>query len=110
MAELLARLQRGELQNGEGRATILEVMQRTKGDRLSLQLPPGIPVRHKTGTLFAGSGLSVNHVGLIEMPRGDAVAIAVFIKDSPEAVSHSTRDKVIGGISRAIYDYYLIVE
>jgi beta-lactamase class A len=110
MAELLARLQRGEILGSEQKATILDVMQRTKGERISLQLPPGVPVRHKTGTLFGGGGISLNDVGIIDMPQGGAVAIAVFIKGSPEAVAHSTRDKVIGGISRALYDYFLMQE
>lgn len=108
MAELLARLHRGRLLDKERTETILEVMKRTKGERISLQLPPGVAVRHKTGTLFGRNGLSVNDVGLIEQPAGGTIAIAVFIKDSPETVAHSTRDSVIGGISRAIYDYFVI--
>jgi hypothetical protein len=36
------------------------------------------------------------------------VAIGVYIKDSPLEVSHGTRDKVIGGISRSIYDYFVL--
>ena len=107
MAELLARLHRGRLLAAPQTATLLEIMERTQGERLSLQLPKGVKVRHKTGTLFSATGLHVNDVGLIALPNGEAVAIAVFIKDSPESVAHATRDKVIGGIARAIYDYFL---
>ena len=32
------------------------------------------------------------------------VVMAVFIKNSPTSVAHSTRDKVIGHVARAIYD------
>ena len=110
MADLLARLQRGQLLDAQRTDTMLDIMERTKGERISLQLPPGTVVRHKTGTLFAAGGLSVNDVGLIEMPGGGTIAIAVFIKDSPETVSHSTRDKVIGGISRAIFDHFLFTK
>ena len=88
-------------------------MSRTLGERISLQLPPGVKVRHKTGTIVGGPLVSVNDVGLVEMPGGGkreppTIVIAVFIKDSPVAVAHSTRDKVVGGISRAIYDYFLL--
>ena len=108
MAELLARLGKGRLLRAEQTAILLAIMERTQGERLSLQLPPGSKVRHKTGTLFSPTGLHVNDVGLIDLPNGETIAIAVFIKDSPESVPHATRDKVIGGIARAIYDYFLI--
>ena len=92
----------------EQTAILLAIMERTQGERLSLQLPPGSKVRHKTGTLFSPAGLHVNDVGLIDLPNEETIAIAVFIKGSPESVPHATRDKVIGGIARAIYDYFLI--
>ena len=110
MAELLARLHQGKLVGAEPTKTLLDIMERTQGERLSLQLPPGAKVRHKTGTLFSAAGLSVNDVGLVELPNGETIAIAVFIKDSPETVAHATRDKVIGGIARAIHDYFLFRE
>ena len=108
MAELLARLHRGRLLGAEQTATLLEIMERTQGERLSLHLPKDVKVRHKTGTLFSATGLHVNDVGLIALPNGEALAIAVFIKDSPESVPHATRDRVIGGIARAIFDFFLV--
>ena len=110
MADLLARLHSGRLLPAGHAATLLEIMERTQGERLSLQLPPGVKVRHKTGTLFSPAGLHVNDVGLIELPDGEAIAVAVFIRNSPDAVAHATRDKVIGGIARAIYDYFLLAD
>lgn len=108
MSELLARLQRGQVLGKTGTTTLLDIMGRTQGERISLQLPPGAKVRHKTGSLVGPDAFSINDVGLIEMPDGSAIAIAVFIKNSPKSVSHATRDKVIGGVSRAIYDYFLL--
>jgi beta-lactamase class A len=105
MARFLADLHRGRLIGPEGTATILEMMGRTVGDRLALFLPPGTTVRHKTGTLLGGvEGVSVNDVGYVTRPNGAVVVMAVFIKNSPAAVAHSTRDKVIGHVARAIYD------
>jgi beta-lactamase class A len=105
MARFLAELHRGQLIAPEGTATILEMMGRTVGDRLALYLPPGTSVRHKTGTLLGGGeGVSVNDIGYVTRPNGAVVVMAVFIKNSPESVTHSTRDKVIGHVARAIYD------
>lgn len=105
MARFLADLHRGQLLAAEGTTTILEMMGRTVGDRLALYLPPGTSVRHKTGTLLGGGeGVSVNDVGYVTRPNGAVVVMAVFIKNSPESVAHSTRDRVIGHVARAIYD------
>ena len=104
MARFLADLHRGQLLGAEGTTTILEMMGRTVGERLALFLPPGTSVRHKTGTLLGGAGISVNDVGYVTRPNGAVVVMAVFVKNSPESVAHSTRDKVIGHVARAIYD------
>jgi beta-lactamase class A len=104
MARFLAELHRGQLLATERTTTMLEMMGRTVGDRLALYLPPGTSVRHKTGTLLDGEGVSVNDVGYVTRPSGAVVVMAVFIKNSPESVAHSTRDKVIGPVARAIYD------
>ena len=104
MARFLAELHRGQLLAAEGTTTLLDMMGRTVGERLALYLPPGTRVRHKTGTLLGGEGVSVNDIGFVTRPNGTVLVMAVFIKNSPESVAHSTRDKVIGHIARAIYD------
>lgn len=104
MARFLADLHRGQLLAPEGTATILDIMGRTIGDRLSLHLPPGATLRHKTGTLLGSEMVSVSDVGFVTRPNGSVVVMAVYIKDSPTSVAQSTRDKVIGHIARAIYD------
>ncbi len=104
MARFLADLHRGQLLAAQGTNTLLEMMGRTVGERLSLYLPPGTTVRHKTGTLLGGEVVSVNDVGYVTRPGGAVVVVAVFIKNSPTSVAHSTRDKVIGHVARAIYD------
>jgi len=110
MARFLADLHRGQLLAADGTTTLLEMMGRTVGDRLALHLPPGATVRHKTGTLIGGSGVSVNDVGYVTRPNGGVVVMAVFIKNSPPppSVAHATRDKLIGHIARTIYDHQLL--
>jgi beta-lactamase class A len=110
MARFLAALHRGQLITTEGTNTILEMMGRTVGDRIALYLPPGTSVRHKTGTLLGSEGVTVNDVGYVTRPNGAVVVMAVFIKNSPQSVAHSTRDKVIGHIARALYDHIQLRE
>ena len=106
MMRFLADLQRGELLAQRHTSILLDIMSRTVGERMSLFLPPGTKVQHKTGTLFGAQGISVNDVGVVALPGGAPLAIAVYIGDSPESVSHTTRDRTIGHITRAVYDYF----
>jgi beta-lactamase class A len=72
--------------------------------RLQGDLPQGTSVAHKTGTSDAVRGLAAatNDIGLVTLPNGSRLAIAVFITDS--TADDATRDRVIARISRAIYD------
>jgi beta-lactamase class A len=109
MVDFLADLHRGRILNPGHTATLLDIMGRTAGERIGAQLPPGVKVLHKTGTSIGGGHATVNDIGYIRMPDGGWMAIAVYIKESPLSVSHGTRDKVIGAISRSIYDYFSIL-
>ena len=108
VVNFLADLHRGRIINAEHTATLLDIMSRTAGERISAQLPPGVKVLHKTGTNIGGGTATVNDIGYMQMSNGDWIAIGVYIKQSPLTVAHSTRDKVIGGISRSIYDYFAL--
>lgn len=75
--------------------------------RLRGALPPGTPVAHKTGTSRTQDGTTdaTNDVGLISLPNGHRVAIAVFVHASP--ASEATREQVIARIARAVYDAFV---
>jgi beta-lactamase class A len=75
---------------------------RTK--RLEGDLPTGIRVAHKSGTSDVDNGVAhaTNDIGLIPLPDGRRIAIAVFVTDS--TADETTREKVIAGIARASYD------
>ena len=76
----------------------------TNTTRLSADLPAGTPVAHKSGTSDVDHGLAhaTNDIGLITLPDGRRLAVAVFIKDSTaEAV---VRESVIARIGRAVYE------
>jgi beta-lactamase class A len=75
---------------------------RTK--RLEGDLPIGVRVAHKSGTSDVDDGLAhaTNDIGLILLPDGRRIAIAVFVTDS--TADEAIREKVIARIGRAVYD------
>ena len=104
MADLLARLWRGEILSGKNTDFLLDVMYRceTGTGRIKGLLPSGTQVAHKTGTI----GGTTNDVGIIDLPFGAGhVVTAIFVKESTIPVSE--RERVIAQISRAVYDYFL---
>ena len=72
--------------------------------RLKGLLPPGTVVAHKTGTDGTRDGVTraTNDVGLITLPGGRQLAIAVFIKDS--TADEAAREAAIAKIARAAWD------
>jgi beta-lactamase class A len=72
--------------------------------RLDGDLPAGTRVAHKSGTSGVDNGLAhaTNDIGLIPLPDGGRIAIAVFVTDS--TADEATRERVIARIARAAYD------
>lgn len=103
---LLVRLHRGQGVSAESRAVILEAMRActTSPGRLKGLLPKGAVVAHKTGTsgTYGGVTLATNDVGLITLPDGRHVAIAVFLKNA--RVGEARRDRTIAEVARAAWD------
>ena len=80
----------------------------TSPGRIKGLLPAGTVVAHKTGssdTNAAGVTAGTNDVGIITLPNGKHVAIAVFITNSN--ADAATRDAVVAKIAKAVYDYQL---
>jgi len=73
--------------------------------RLKGLLPAGTIVAHKTGTSGAQKGITAatNDIGIITLPNGKHLAIAVFVSDSP--ADEATREGVIAKISKSIVDF-----
>ncbi len=75
--------------------------------RLKGLLPPDAVVAHKTGTSPTNSeGLSpaTNDIGIITLPNGKHLAIAVMVCNS--TADEATREAVIARISKAAWDFY----
>ena len=76
----------------------------TAPHRIKGLLPPGTVVAHKTGSSGTRDGVTAatNDIGIVTLPDGHHLAIAVFVSDSK--VDDDARDRVIAKIARAAYD------
>jgi beta-lactamase class A len=104
MMTLLAMLARGKVLNADLTAFILGVMSRTSTGpgRIKGLLPRGTPVAHKTGTI-GGVG---NDAGLVTLPDGGRMVLAVFTKSSSTPVAD--RERAIAETPRSLYDHFSI--
>ena len=72
--------------------------------RLKGLLPKTAVVAHKTGSSGTSNGITaaINDIGIVTLPNGNHLAIAVFVSDSPTDLP--TRERVIAQITKAIWD------
>ncbi len=109
-AQLLTVLwsQKGEAEAGSEQKELLLLKYMYESvpgqNRLKGLLPPGTPVAHKTGTGGTKDGVTsaTNDVGIITLPSGKHVAIAVFVGDS--SGDEKTRELVIAKVAKAVWD------
>ena len=83
---------------------LLNAMTNTEtGDRrIKRGLPDGATLAHKTGTGGTEKGITgaTNDIGIITLPDGKHILIAIYVSDSPG--STAVREKVIADIARAV--------
>jgi beta-lactamase class A len=72
--------------------------------RIKGALPDGTIVMHRSGTSDTDNGIThaTNDIGLILLPDGRYLAIAVFVTDSP--ADEVTREEAIAQITRVVFD------
>lgn len=72
--------------------------------RIKGLLPDGTVVAHKTGTSSTVNGVTAatNDVGLVTLPNGRHMAIAVFVSDS--GANNAVREEVIAKVTKAAWD------
>ncbi len=102
MVRLLAGLHRGQWLSPSSRAVLIGAMERcvTGKRRIPGQMPEGVRIAHKTGTLSN----TTSDVGIVELPDGRAVAMAIYVTGQGGRQNRETR---IATIARAIYDGYV---
>lgn len=72
--------------------------------RLKGLLPKDTVVAHKTGTSGTRNGINAatNDIGIVSLPNGQHLAIAVFVSESP--LEEAAREEVIAKIAKAMWD------
>lgn len=107
MVSLMTKIWKAEILSKENSAYLLDIMYRceTGVGRIKGMLPPGTRVAHKTGT-YPGT---TNDVGIIDLPDGTHVAIAVYVKQSAK-IGGADLEGAIAQASRAVYDYFLYAD
>jgi beta-lactamase class A PER len=75
--------------------------------RLKGLLPADVIVAHRTGTsgVRAGKTAATNDIGVIMLPDGRPLLVAVFVKDSAE--SARTNEAIIAQVAQAAYQFEL---
>jgi len=102
----LTALQQGKDLSPGSRALLLGWMTATKTfpTRLKGRLPAGTEVAHKTGSSGSREGVSAatNDIGIITLPDGRHLAVAVFLRDSK--ADDAARNAAIAKVARAAWD------
>src|SRR5215475_10632501 len=103
---LLVALQSKHGLSLESQALLLKLMTESipGAKRLKGELTAGTVVAHKTGTGGTRNGITsaTNDIGIITLPDGRHLAVAVFVSDS--AANDDTRDAVIARLAKAAWD------
>ncbi|MEO5895160.1 MAG: class A beta-lactamase [Vicinamibacterales bacterium] len=106
MLTLLEAVHKGRGLSKGSQALLLRWMtQVTRGaGRIKGQLPVGTVVARRTGSSGTHNGMTAatNDAGIVTMPDGRHMAVAVFVSDS--RAGDETRAKVIAEIARAAWD------
>ena len=105
---LLGALNGGRGLSAASRELLLRFLTETSTgpQRIRGMLPRGTRVAHKTGSSRTVNRLTraTNDAGIVTLPDGRHLAIAVFVSDS--TADEATREAVIARISRAAWDYW----
>lgn len=102
MVNLVKGIHDGRWLSASSRAVLLGAMSRCKTgpQRIPGQMPTGVMVAHKTGTLYNTS----SDVGIVTGPDGHAIALAIYVTGGGS--NHQYRFQKISTIARAVYDGY----
>ncbi|MDB6025747.1 MAG: Beta-lactamase [Verrucomicrobiales bacterium] len=96
---------RGDLSQSS-QTLLLKLMRETPTGpkRIKGLLPEGTLVAHKTGTSGTEKNIiaATNDIGIVVLPNGRHLAIAIFVCDSPE--DEKSREAVIAKLARAAWD------
>jgi len=99
---MLAALERGKLLSPEYTKKMMDIMRGTTTgqNRLKAGVPKGAIVYHKTGTGWdvENRNSATNDIGIIELPDGRRIAVAVLLSGSE--LPAEQREKIIAEVAR----------
>ncbi|MDB5031673.1 class A beta-lactamase, subclass A2 [Mucilaginibacter sp.] len=107
IVNLIDMFYQGKTLNKNSTDFLMKIMTETSTGPKQIKglLPVGTVVAHKTGksgTNKAGLSPATNDVGIITLPNGKHLAIAVFVCNTTADLS--TREEVIAKVAKAVYD------
>jgi beta-lactamase class A len=102
MVNMIKGLHDGRWLSRSSLSVLLGAMSRCKTgpQRIKGQMPTGVMVAHKTGSLYNTS----SDVGIVTGPDGHAIALAIYVTGGKN--DHRYRFEKIATIARAVYDGY----
>lgn len=98
MIALLREFHAGRLLGSQMSEHLRQLMLRAKPDRIALHLPAGTEVAHKTGTANG----SFNDVGIVRLPDGRHLAIAILLRGS-RTEGGEDGSEIVGKVAEKIY-------
>jgi beta-lactamase class A len=105
LVALLVAIDRGDLLSSTGQRWLVDALAATqvKPERLRAGLPPATRLAHRTGTgeTRDGVNLATNDIGLVSLPDGSRLAIAVLT--AGRRGSEAALDATIAAVARAAY-------
>jgi beta-lactamase class A len=106
--DLLQALYEGRaLATETGREMVLRMMTSSKpGANRMRGMLDDAPVAHKTGTSGTQNGITAatNDIGILSLPNGKHMAVAVFVSDSP--ADEKAREATIAKITKIFWNYW----
>jgi beta-lactamase class A len=106
--DLLKALDAGRGVSPAARSLLLQDLAASTPGRLRIKglLPEGTPVAHKTGTdgTRDGKTAATNDIGIVTLPDGRHLALAVFVRDSTAGLV--PREAAIANVAKAAWDHW----
>ncbi len=108
MIQLLTKVYRHQILSPESSSFLYQIMTETSTgkNRIVKLLPEQTIVAHKTGSSGTKEGLTagVIDVGIITLPNGKHVALAVFVNDA--YAEYDVLENIIARIAKEVYEHF----
>jgi len=106
---LLKQFYQSHILSQSSREILLQWMIETSTgpNRIKGLLPQGTMVAHKTGssgTNEKGITAAMNDIGILTLPDGNHIALAIFVSNSSE--DEKSNDQTIATIAKTVWDYF----